>query len=161
MIDNEELFAFLVDVCQQINLTTGRYQMVASNHPTDLETALREIEALKRELAEQGRRFQFELKLLDLALANIFDFLKKMAGKDDMAVACALAREKQHSSRRRPPMRHAEERGWISGASKALPALLTAISVPISTISRAPAMSKSAKPLLGDVHGRTTADLQA
>jgi hypothetical protein len=67
--------------------------MVASNHPIDLETALREIEGLKRELAEQGRQFQFELKLLDLALANIFDFLTKMEGKDDIAVACALARE--------------------------------------------------------------------
>ena len=34
-----------------------------------------------------------ELKLLDLALANIFDFLKKMDSKGDIAVACALARE--------------------------------------------------------------------
>jgi hypothetical protein len=50
--------------------------MVAGNHPIDLEAAL-----------------QFELKLLDRALANIFDFLNKMEGKDDIAVACALARQ--------------------------------------------------------------------
>jgi hypothetical protein len=50
--------------------------MVAGNPPIDLEATL-----------------QFELKLLDLALAIIFDFLNKMEGKDDIAVACALARE--------------------------------------------------------------------
>ena len=67
--------------------------MVAGKSPTDLEAALHEVEALKRELAEQRRQVEFELKLLDLALANIFEFLKKMEGKDDIAVACALARE--------------------------------------------------------------------
>jgi hypothetical protein len=67
--------------------------MVAGNNSTDLQAALHEIEALKRKLAEQRRQFEFELKLLDLALANIFDFMKKMEGKDELAVACALARE--------------------------------------------------------------------
>jgi len=67
--------------------------MVAGNSPPDLEAALHEIEALKRALAEQRRQVEFELKLLDLALANIFDFLEEMEGKDDTAVACALARE--------------------------------------------------------------------
>jgi hypothetical protein len=67
--------------------------MVAGNSPPDLEAALHEIKALKRALAEQRRQVEFELKLLDLALANIFDFLKKMDSKGDIAVACALARE--------------------------------------------------------------------
>lgn len=67
--------------------------MVAGNSPPDLEAALHEIEALKRALAEQRRQVEFELKLLDLPLANIFDFLKEMEGKDDIAVACALARK--------------------------------------------------------------------
>jgi hypothetical protein len=43
--------------------------MVAGNSPPDLEAALHEIETLKRELAERRRRFEFELKLLDLAPA--------------------------------------------------------------------------------------------
>ena len=47
--------------------------MVAGNSPPDLEAALHEIKALKRALAEQRRQVEFELKLLDLALANIFD----------------------------------------------------------------------------------------
>jgi hypothetical protein len=67
--------------------------MVADNSPSNLEAALHEIEALKRALTEQRRQVAFELKLLDLALANIFDFLKKMDSKADIAVACALARE--------------------------------------------------------------------
>ena len=67
--------------------------MVAGNSPPDLEAALHEIEALKRALAEQRRQVEFEFKLLDLALANIFDFLKKMDGNGGFAVACALARE--------------------------------------------------------------------
>ena len=67
--------------------------MVAGNSPSALEAALHEIETLKHELADQRRQFEFELKLLDLALANIFDFLKKMDSNGDFAVACALARE--------------------------------------------------------------------
>jgi hypothetical protein len=59
--------------------------MVAGNGPPDLEAALHEIETLKHELAERRRQFEFELKLLDLALANIFDFLKKMDSKGDIA----------------------------------------------------------------------------
>jgi hypothetical protein len=69
--------------------------LLAIVHQTwrDLEAALHEIETLKHELADQRRQFEFELKLLDLALANIFDFLKKMDSKGDIAVAYALARE--------------------------------------------------------------------
>jgi hypothetical protein len=67
-------------------------RVIAGNSPTDLE-ATHEVEALKRKLAEQRRQVELELKLLDLALANIFDFLEEMEGKDDTAVACALARE--------------------------------------------------------------------
>jgi hypothetical protein len=67
--------------------------MVAGNSPPNLEAALHEIETLKHELAKQRRQFEFELKLLDLALANVFDLLKAMDSKGDIAVACALARE--------------------------------------------------------------------
>ena len=65
--------------------------MVARKNPEYLQPA-DEIEALKRELAEQRRQFKFELKLLDLSLANIFDFLKTIESKDDIVEACALVR---------------------------------------------------------------------
>src|SRR5215469_10991104 len=65
--------------------------MVARKNPVYLQPA-DEIEALKRELAEQRRQFQFELKLLDLSLAHIFDFLKTIESKDDIVEACTLVR---------------------------------------------------------------------
>jgi hypothetical protein len=65
--------------------------MVARKNPVYLQPA-DEIEALKRELVEQRRQFQFELKLLDLSLAHIFDFLKTIESKDDIVEACALVR---------------------------------------------------------------------
>jgi hypothetical protein len=67
--------------------------MAAGNKPTDPQAAFREIEALKRQLAEQRRHVEFELRLLDLSLANVFDFLGTMQSKDDIAVACVLARQ--------------------------------------------------------------------
>ena len=62
--------------------------MVARKNPEYLQPA-DEIGALKREL---GRQFKFELKLLDLSLAHIFDFLKTIESKDDIVEACALVR---------------------------------------------------------------------
>jgi hypothetical protein len=66
--------------------------MVAHNSPTDLQAAPDEIEALKQELAEQRRQFEFELNLLNLVLANIFEFLKTMESKSDIVEACGLVR---------------------------------------------------------------------
>ena len=66
--------------------------MVARKNPADLQATPDGIEALKRELAEQRRQFQFELKLLDLSLAHIFDFLKTIESKDDIVEACMLVR---------------------------------------------------------------------
>jgi len=66
--------------------------MVADNNPTDLQAALDEIGALRRKLAEQRRQFEFELKLLDLVLASIFEFLKTIESKDDIVEACGLVR---------------------------------------------------------------------
>lgn len=66
--------------------------MVARKNPVDLQASPDEIVALKRELAELRRQFQFELKLLDLSLAHIFDFLKTIESKDDFVEACALVR---------------------------------------------------------------------
>jgi hypothetical protein len=67
--------------------------MVAGNDPTDPRAAFYEIEALKQQLAEQRRRVEFELRLLDLVLANIFDFLGTIESKEDIPQACALVRE--------------------------------------------------------------------
>jgi hypothetical protein len=67
--------------------------MTAGNHPTDLRAALYEIEALKQQLAEQRRQVEFELRLLDLVLANIFDFLRTIESKEDIPEACTLVRE--------------------------------------------------------------------
>jgi hypothetical protein len=67
--------------------------MIAGNRPTDLRAALYEIEALKQQLAEQRRQVEFELRLLDLVLANIFDFLKTIESKEDIPEACTLVRE--------------------------------------------------------------------
>jgi hypothetical protein len=67
--------------------------MAAGNNPADPQTALHEVEALKRQLAEQRRQFEFELRLLDLVLANIFDFLRTIETKEDLAEACPLVRE--------------------------------------------------------------------
>ena len=67
--------------------------MVAGNSPTDLRAALHEIEALKRQLAEQRRQVEFELRLLDLVLVNIFDFLRAIESKEDLAEAYPLVRE--------------------------------------------------------------------
>jgi hypothetical protein len=66
--------------------------MVARKNPADLQATPDGIEALKRELAEQRRQFQFELRLLDLSLAHIFDFLKTIESKDDIVEACMLVR---------------------------------------------------------------------
>jgi hypothetical protein len=65
--------------------------MVARKNPMYVQPA-DEIEALKRELAEQRRQFKFERKLLDLPLAHIFDFLKTIENKVDIVEACALVR---------------------------------------------------------------------
>jgi hypothetical protein len=67
--------------------------VVAGNSPTELRGALHEIEALKRQLAEQRRQVEFELRLLDLVLANIFDFLRAIESKEDLAEAYPLVRE--------------------------------------------------------------------
>jgi hypothetical protein len=67
--------------------------MVAGNNPTDLRSALNEIKALKRQLADQRRQVEFEFRLLDLVLANIFEFLRTIESKGDLAEACPLVRE--------------------------------------------------------------------
>jgi hypothetical protein len=91
--------------------------MVAGNSPPDLEAALHEIETLKRELAERRRRFAFELKLLDLAPANIFDFLKKMDSKGDIAPIGLPSGARDFDSHECPGLAFLERPAYVVGWS--------------------------------------------
>src|SRR5215467_12269966 len=54
------------------------------NDPTGIAHALERIAVLETELAAQRRQFEWQIAIMQRALANVVEFLKTTASKDDI-----------------------------------------------------------------------------
>jgi hypothetical protein len=62
----------------------GGESVPGENDPTGIAHALERIAALETELAAQRRQFEWQIATMQRALANVVEFLKTTASKDDI-----------------------------------------------------------------------------